>query len=148
MNKLSDGQIAQVLATVDGAEIEQAQVALQKSTNTGVREFAQHMVDEHTASQQTGAALASRNSLVLASSPKTTALRSSGGEVLGKLKDADVSTFDATYIQAQIDQHAEVLQMIDDQLLPAVVNPELRSFVSDARGMVDRHLHTAQQLKK
>jgi putative membrane protein len=148
MNKLSDGQIAEVLATVDGAEIEQAQVALQKSTNTGVREFAQHMVDEHTASKQAGAELASRNSLTLASSPKSTTVRATGGEMLGKMKAADVSTFDATYIQAQIDQHSEVLQMIDDQLLPAVVNPELRTFVSNARGMVERHLHQAQQLEQ
>src|SRR3954470_1052442 len=54
MTKLSDGQIAQILATVDTAEIEQAQLALDHATDPNVRDFATHMVEQHTAAKQAG----------------------------------------------------------------------------------------------
>jgi len=146
--KLSDGQILKVLSTVDQGEINQAQVALKKTNDTRIREFATHMVDEHTASMQTGAQLASRDSLTLSDSPKSTALQASGDQMLEKLNAAEGATFDATYVDGQIDQHAEVLDLIDHQLLPAVVNADLRDSINNARGMVARHLEQAKTLKK
>jgi putative membrane protein len=148
MNKLTDGQIAKVVATVDGAEIEQAQIALKKTSDASIREFATHMVDEHTASKQAGAQLASRDSLELSDSPKSVALQASGAQMLEKLNGAEGATFDALYVDGQIDQHAEVLQMIDDQLLPGVVNADLRASLTNARAMVQHHLDQARQLKK
>jgi putative membrane protein len=148
MTKLSDGQIAQILATVDTGEIEQAQVALQKASDTNVRAFATQMVDEHTASKQAGAQLASQASMTLAESPKATELQSKGQQMLDKLKQTDAATFDKTYIDGQVEQHAEVLQMIDDQLLPAVQQPALRDHLNTARGMVHHHLEQARQLQK
>jgi putative membrane protein len=148
MNKLTDGQIAKVLATVDGAEIEQAQVALKKTSDTSIRAFATHMVDEHTAAKEAGAQLASRDSLALSDSPKSVALEASGAQMLEKLNGAEGATFDATYVDGQIDQHAEVLQMIDAQLLPGAENGDLRESLTNARAMVQHHLDQARQLKK
>lgn len=147
-NKLSDGQILKVLSTVDEGEIAQAQVALKKTNDQRIRDFATHMVDEHTAATQAGAQLASRDSLTLSDSPKSTALQASGDQMLEQLNAAEGATFDATYVNGQIDQHAEVLQLIDQQLLPAVVNAELRDSINNARGMVARHLDQAKALKK
>jgi len=148
MTKLSDGQIAEILSTVDSGEIEQAQVALQRATRPEVRDFATHMVDQHTASKQAGAQLASQSGLTPAPSPKAAELKAASEKMLQTLNAADASNFDITYVDGQIAQHATVLKMIEDQLTPAVNDSALRDQLSTARGMVQRHLDQARQLNK
>jgi putative membrane protein len=148
LTKLSDGQIAAILTTVDDAEIEQAQVALQHATNPEVRAFATHMVEQHTAAKQAGAQLAAQAALKPVESPKSQELQAAGAQTLARLKAADHANFDITYLSAQIEQHAEVLKLIEDQLLPAVNAPALRDHLSTARGMVQQHLDEARRIQK
>jgi putative membrane protein len=148
MTKLTDGQIAQIVAAVDSAEIEQAQLALSKTQTPDVRAFATHMVDQHTASKQTGEQLASQAGLTLAQSPKSEEMGVRGTQMLERLKAADASNFDKTYIDGQIEEHAEVLTMLDDQLIPAVTQPTLRDHLTNARGMVQQHLDQARKIQK
>jgi len=144
LSKLTDGQIAKILSTVDSAEIEQAQTALEKASNPDVRAFATHMVEQHTAAKQKGEQLG----LTASESPKSQELQAKGAKTLEQLKAADPATFELAYIDAQIQQHDEVLTMIEKQLLPAVEQPGLRDFLGEARGMVERHLEQARQLRK
>jgi putative membrane protein len=148
MTKLTDGQIAQILAAVDEAEIEQAQLALEKSTDAGVRGYASHMIEQHTAAKETGARLASQSGLQLAESPKAKELQVKGSQMLEQLKAADAKNFDITYLHAQADQHAEVLALITDQLQPAVSDATLRDHLANARAMVTQHLDKAKELQK
>lgn len=147
MTKLSDGQIAEILTTVDSGEIEQAQLALNKATDPEVRAFATHMVEQHTASKQAAAQLTSQT-LRPAQSPKSKELQAAGVQTLERLNSADASNFDVSYIAAQIEQHADVLKLIEDQLLPAVNEPALRDYLGNARGMVQQHLDRARQIQK
>lgn len=148
LTKLTDGQIAQILVAVDEAEIEQAKLALEKSTDADVRSYASHMVEQHTAAKDAGARLASQQSLKLDESPKTQELQTKSSKMLEQLKAADAKNFDVTYLQAQVDQHAEVLTMIKDQLQPAVNDTVLRDQLQSAQAMVTEHLEKAKQLQK
>jgi predicted outer membrane protein len=51
-------------------------------------------------------------------------------------------------MDGQIEQHATVLKLIEDQLTPAVNTPALRDQLSNARGMVQQHLDQARQIQK
>lgn len=146
LTKLSDGQIAQILAAVDTAEIEQAQLALKKATSEETRGYANHMIEQHTASKETGARLAAQSGLKLAESPKEQELQVKGSKVLEQLKAADDKNFDVTYLHAQIEEHAEVLDLIKGQLQPAVDDAGLRDQLAAARVMVEQHLDKAKQL--
>lgn len=148
MNKLSDGQIAHILAAVDNAEIEQAQLALEKATNPDVKGYASHMIEQHTAAKETGARLASQSGLQVAESPKAKELQVKGTQMLEQLKAADANNFDITYLHGQEEQHAEVLTLITDQLQPAVSDPTLRDHLANARAMVSEHLEKAKQLRQ
>jgi putative membrane protein len=144
LTKLTDGQITKILATVDTAEIEQAQVALQKATKPEVRAFANHMIEQHSAAKQKGEQLG----LTAAESPKSQELQAKGTTTLEQLRAADPSTFELTYIDSQIEQHGEVLTMIENQLIPAVAAPALRDHLTEARGMVQSHLEQARKLRQ
>lgn len=148
MDKLSDGQIAAILTTVDDGEIEQAQAALQRATDPEVRDFASHMIDQHTASKRAGAQLAAQTGIKPVDSPKSKELQASGAQQLQLLNSAEQTNFDITYLSGQIEQHTAVLKLIEDQLLPAVNLPALRDQLQNARGMVQAHLDQARQIQK
>lgn len=148
LTKLSDGQIAGILSAVDDGEISQAQLARSKAQKAETRDFANHMIEQHTTSKQTAAQLAAQTGLKPADSPKAKELQQTSDKMLADLKAADENNFDITYVDGQIEQHAEVLKLIKDQLLPAVNDATLREQLTSARGMVEQHLEQARKLKQ
>jgi putative membrane protein len=106
------------------------------------------MVEQHTAAKQAGAHVISRTGLMPSESPKSKELQAAGKQHLERLNAADDANFDITYLTGQIEQHATVLKLIEDQLLPAVNDPTLRDQLQNARGMVQQHLDQARQIQK
>jgi putative membrane protein len=147
MAALTDGQILQVLANVDSGEIEQAQVALTKATSPAVRQFAQHMLDQHTQSKQEGQTLASETKIIPSPSEPAQEVRTKGATVLDKLNTADTASFDSTYMNSQLQQHKDVLKMLDEKLLPSASSPELRTTLEKVKAMVQHHIEMAQQIQ-
>jgi putative membrane protein len=145
--RLSEGQLLQLLASVDTAEIQQAQVALTKATSPQVRNFASDMIEQHSRAKLSGEAFAKQNGLVLHSSPTSQKLERDANEMLAKLQRTDVRHFDDTYVQAQLDQHAEVLSLLDTKWIPAAPSALLGQHLKDARVMVRHHLTHAQELR-
>jgi putative membrane protein len=147
MAALTDGQILQVLANVDSGEIEQAQVALTKATSPAVREFAQHMVDQHTQSRDNGQQLATETKIIPSPSAPADEVRTKGSQVLDKLNSADATNFDSTYMKAQVQQHEDVLKMLDEKLMPSASSPQLRTTLEKVRAMVQHHIEMAKQIQ-
>ena len=143
---LNDGQLLQVLATVDSGEIQQARVALTKASSPQVRNFASDMIEQHTRAKQLGAALSSQHNLALRPSPISEKLDGKGTQTLGQLQSADSRSFDGVYMQAQVKQHDEVLKMLDDKLIPSASHAEVKQQLTEARNMVQQHLTHAKQL--
>ena len=148
VTKLSDDQIANIVVTIDTGEIEQAQIALYRTSDASVRAFATQMLEEHTKAKQAGVRLATDSTVGLAVSPKSRELQAQSQQVIARLNDADGSKFDKTYLDSQIEQHAEVLNLLNDQLIPAATLVALRNYLKDARRMVQRHLEHARELQK
>jgi len=144
---LSDGQILEVLSAVDRAEIEQAQVALTKSQSPRVREFAQHMVDQHGASLREGEQVATSSSLTPSDSAASLDLKPKAAEVLQTLNSSDPASFDHAYMMSQIQQHEEVLKLLSDQMLPAASAPAVRQLATKAHAMVQHHLEQARTIQ-
>lgn len=144
--RLRDGQIVQLLASVDTAEINQGRLALTRATDPRVREYAQHMIDQHSQSKQKGSQLASANNLTPEPSPLAAELESKTTQVLTSFESAKPAAFDSTYMNAQITQHKEVLDIIDSQLIPAAKSPDLSARLSSMRNLVQMHLSEAQRI--
>lgn len=143
--KPSDAQILGILATVDNGEIQQAQVALSRGSDPRVKQFATHMVEEHTNSKQKAAQFASQNNLTPASSATSEQLDRKGKEVVSALNQATPAAFDTTYMKDQIQQHQEVLNMLRDQLTPAA-SSSLAAELPAIQSMVQTHLEQAREI--
>jgi putative membrane protein len=145
---LTDAQIAMILATVDGAEIEQAKLAQKKSKNAGIKKFAAHMIEAHTKAKQKGTTLTKKAKLQPEASEVSTELTGKTSATLTSLKTAEPASFDALYISAQAAQHEEVLSLVDSRLLPSATGEELKSFLGETRTMVESHVTEAKTLQQ
>jgi putative membrane protein len=145
---MTDGQIAKITTLVNTGEVEQAQLAKTKAKNAAVKKFATMMINQHTQANQNGAQLAKKASLTPEDSPAAMELQSKATQTLESLKSADATMFDSAYMSAQVTQHQEVLDMLDNKLIPAATNPELKTELQTTRTMVQRHLTDAQAIQQ
>jgi len=147
IQSLTDAQILKVTETVNSGEIEQAKLAKSKAKSAPVKQFAAHMITQHTKANQQGSKLAKQEQLVPAESPTATEVGIQGAATLEKLKATVPAEFDKTYVDAQVEQHTAVLKMLGDQLIPSASDPALRAQLEEARKMVEQHLSDARTLQ-
>jgi putative membrane protein len=123
-------------------EIESSQLALQMSTNPGVRNFANTIIADHTSlGQQVGAAAASAGL-----SPPPPGLLPAQQSMLDQLHAAGSGpSFDVAYQQAQISAHQEAIQLMQNYAAQGDV-PALRTVAGQAIPVMQRHLAMAQAL--
>ena len=89
-------------------EIESSEVALDKATKDDVRQFAQHMIDDHTAAGEKMKAAAAADGVT-----PPAALADKEQAVLDKLQAAEGAEFDAAYIAAQVAAHDEAVALFE-----------------------------------
>ncbi|HKU41328.1 MAG TPA: DUF4142 domain-containing protein [Polyangiales bacterium] len=143
---LRDTQIVQVTQSADQAEIEQAGVARNKARDTRVKAFAEQMFQQHTRSKQESAELARKANLAPEDSRAAAELQAQARTTLQLLRTIDASQFDATYLNSQVQQHTELLKLLDEQLIPSASNTDLKAALRDMRSVVARHLSDAKEL--
>jgi putative membrane protein len=145
---LTDGQILAVLMAVDSGEISQGQLALSQGSDMRVRDFGATMVSMHMASSARVMTLQASLGLTPAESALSRMLTDDATATRMRLATLTGAAFDRAYIDAQVMQHARVLDVIDSALLPNATRGELRMALSnDVRPMVASHLQQARDLQ-
>ena len=137
---LTDAQIAAITDSVNSAEIEQAEIAQNKSTNDQVRSFAAMMIAHHGQAKSQQTAL----KLDAAQSPLSQQLAQESRATLETLKAKNGSDFDRAYMQAQVEGHQKALDTIKNDLQPSARDPELRSYLESLTPQVAEHLEQAK----
>jgi len=143
---LTDPQIVDVLIAVNAGEVEQNTFAVTRAQAPEVRSTAQNFAAAHTEVLAEVEEVASQQSIAPEESPISKKLKKASKHTLGKLESADAAEFDTVFVQSQIKVHDQVLDIIDEQLLPAVRNPELRTLTQKNREAVAGHLEQLRSL--
>jgi putative membrane protein len=143
---LTDPEIASVALTANMGEIEQGDIAETKAQNPAVVALATMLVDMHTAAEQRENALATTLSITPQDNAISSQLRSASSSIVMQLNSASTGDFDAVYVRAQVQVHEQVLDTIDNVLLPDVTNAMLRAELMTTRGEVESHLTAARAL--
>jgi putative membrane protein len=145
--RLTDAQIVKITDIVNSGEVEQAKVAKQRAKNPAVKKFAAQMITQHSQAKEQGNKIAKQTKLEPQDSPVGDELASKGTKTLESLKAADADAFDRTYMESQVEQHQEVLDHLDNHLIPEATTPQLKADLQKARTMVERHLTSAKQIQ-
>ncbi|HSH39120.1 MAG TPA: DUF4142 domain-containing protein [Chthoniobacterales bacterium] len=144
----NDAQIAMIAVTADNVDIEAGKLAVQKSENKAVKEFAETMVRDHSAVNAKAIALATKLGVTPEESETSKSLKAGGEKMLAKLKAMKGSDFDKAYVDNEVSYHEAVASVLDNTLLPNTKNAELKSLLESARPIFLSHLDHAKMLQQ
>jgi putative membrane protein len=122
------------------AEIATGKLAAQKGQSPAVKQFGQHMVDEHTQLESEGSTLAQAKGMKPPSSPD---LKHQAAML--KLQAVSGDSFDRDYIQQMVKDHTDTLKLLQDTASQAS-DAQLRQLAQKAIPHVQEHLQSAQRL--
>lgn len=145
--QLNDAQIAAFLGAANKAEIDSSQL-VKKSKNADVKKLAAEMIKDHTAADKKGKALMAKASIQPdASAEDVKTLESKAQAAIDQLKGLKGAELDKAYVDAQVTMHQEVIDAVDQRLLPAAQNADLKAFMSEIRPKLQAHLDHAKALQ-
>jgi putative membrane protein len=121
-------------------EIQSSELALDKSRDDRVREFAQHMVRDHTqASEKLKAAAGSI--------PLPTALDPEHAKMLQQLQQISGTDFTRNYVQMQFEGHQKAVSLFDSYAQGGD-NAELKEFAQKTAPTLRNHLQQITQVRQ
>ncbi len=141
---------AEVLAFVTMINLNEVLAAAQAGTEKAspqVLEYAKKLHKEHGKGVQETLKLGQRIGVTPIETAAVTQLRIKGAEELGALVPLDGEPFGAAYIDAMIKGHAEVQDMIDNQLLKNAQSEAVKKHLAETRSHVAMHLDEAKKLQ-
>jgi putative membrane protein len=122
------------------AEIELSQMALQKSNNEEIKQFAQRMIDDHTKANEELQELAANKGVTLPSEPDED--QKETAEELSELSDED---FDEEYMDVQVSDHETVIGFFEIEADEGS-DADVIAFASKTLPKLRAHLEMAESI--
>lgn len=135
----TDPQIAHIAYTAGAIDIEAANLALSKSTNPAVTEFAQSMVDDHQAVNEQALALVEKLGVTPEDNATSQALTAAAEAKRAELAALEGEAFDAAYIDNEIAYHRQVNDALANLLIPSAQNAELKGLLETGLTLFQGH---------
>ena len=144
---ISDANIVAIVSVADGLDIDYGKIALSKSKNKQVREFAQRMVTDHTAVQKGAGELAGKLGVTPEDNETSQGLAEGGVKVKAQLNKLKGKDFDKYYIDNEVSYHALVVNATENMLIPGAQNEELKAMLVSVLPLFKKYLEHAQQIQ-
>jgi putative membrane protein len=146
-SQMGDAEVAHVAVTANTLDIEGGQLAKDKAENAEVKQFAERMITDHTSANNEANALAQRVSLSPADNQTSQQMKADHERAKTELQSKSGAEFDRAYIQHEVTMHQNVLNALDQTLIPNAQNPELKALLQKIRPVIENHLQMAQQIQ-
>ena len=143
----TDGQILQIVRTLNDAEIKQAKYALDNADNTQVKVVAQSILNDHEDANKKVDNLL-KGDLNLADSPLNDTIAKQAEATFEMLDELEDAQLDCRYLQKQAEQHEMALDTIKNDLAPDAKNAEVKAFLTATAPTLEHHMHAAQDAMK
>jgi len=143
----TDAQIASIVVTANQVDIDAGKLAREKASNPQVRKFAEQMITDHTGVNKSATELVTKLGVTPQDNPTSQALKAGGDKNLAKLRGLDSAAFDKAYIDHEVAYHQQVLDAVDQTLIPSAKNAELKALLVKVRPAFVAHLEHAKQLR-
>jgi|SRR5436190_6260147 len=137
-----DSRALSNLIEANMAEVEAGKLAQQKAQNPEVKQFGQHMVDEHGKMLSELQKMAESKGVKAPASPDR-----KHQAAMKKLQSADGARFDEAYAQQMVKDHQDTLKLVQKTAKDAK-DAELKAAAQKAAPDVQEHLKMAQGLSK
>ncbi len=135
-----DKEFANLAAHANRGEIEIGNVAQQKASNDGVKQFAKRMVEDHTNASQEMKNWASQNNFTLPSG-----LTADDSSTKSSLSSSSGSQFDQKYIQSQLKDHKQVISAFEKEVQDGQ-DPQLKQMAARMLPVLQDHVRIAEDI--
>ena len=138
--KPADHEFMSQAAQANFAEIDAGRLAMGRTVNPGIRDYAQHMVDDHSASNLELRDLASKKNFLLPEMPDQSHLKRAG-----KLGELSGNEFDRKYMELMVDDHIQAVKLFDKNTTGAS-DPDVRAWAATTLPKLIDHLTMSRDL--
>ena len=145
---LSDAESASVAVVANQIDIEFAEMAIKKSRNAEILDFAKRMVQDHQAVIGQASALVSKLGVQPQDNPISQSMLADARLTQKELRKAPRKAFDARYIANEVAYHKAVIEAIRDVLVPNTENGELKELLQTVLPALEAHLGHAEMVQK
>jgi putative membrane protein len=146
-NELSDAEVAFVAVVANQIDIDYAQIALKKSEDKDIKDFAQRMAEDHKAIIEQAAALAQKLGVVPKANAVSQSLLDGAEKTKKELERASKKDFDKKYIDNEVAYHKAVIDAVKNLLIPETENAELKELLHAVLPALEVHLEHAEMVQ-
>ena len=143
---LTDANIAAIVVGANKIDISAARLALEKSENPAIREFATRMVADHNSVLDAAVELVTRLGVTPVENDLVTALSKQSAEHEAQLMQLDGADFDKAYIDHEVAYHEAVIAVVNDTLIPGAQNTELKDTLISVVPAFEAHLEHSKMV--
>ncbi len=144
--KPTDPQIAHIAYTAGEIDIEAAKLALKKTQNKDVRDFADDMVRDHEAVNKQALDLVKKLKVKPEDNATSKSLVASAKEERAKLAKLKGAAFDKAYIDNEVAYHKQVNSALETVLIPSASNADLKSLLETGLKVFQGHEQHAEHV--
>jgi putative membrane protein len=144
---LNDAQVAHVAVTASSIDSAAGVTAQSKARHADVKAFARMMVQDHAGVNKQAVALATRLGVTPEDNDVSRSLQDGAKQAADGMNGLTGAAFDKAYIDREVAYHQAVLDALDQTLVPATQNAELKKLLQDARPNFVAHLERAKQIQ-
>jgi putative membrane protein len=142
--QLNDAEIAHVAVVANQIDIDYAKIAMDRSKNPEVREFAQTMIADHNAIIEQAVALVTKLGVEPQDNAVSQSLLKQAEATTKMLKAAKGVAFDKAYVDNEVAYHQAVIDAVKGVLIPQSQNAELKALLKVALPILETHLGHAK----
>ena len=143
----TDPQIAAIVVAANQGDIDAAKVAKSRAKAKDVKEFANTMIRDHEAVNKQAKSLVKKLNVKPEENPTSKSLEQGGKQNVANLKKLKGPEFDKAYAEHEVAYHQQVLDAIDNTLIPNAKNPELKGLLEKVKPAFQAHLDHAKKLE-
>jgi putative membrane protein len=143
----TDAQIVGIVAAADNVDIDYAKLAISKTNDKQVKDFAQQMITDHGAVQKAVNGLATKFNVSPEDSETSNSLKTQAQQMTQKLQGLSGKAFDRAYIDNEVAYHQVVINATKTVLIPSAQNAELKSALEGAEPLFEGHLQHAERVQ-
>lgn len=146
--KLTDPEIASVAVTANKIDIDYAKIAIKKSKNAQVVDFAKTMAKDHGAVIDQAVALVTKLGVTPKDNATSKSLNAQAVKTRKMLNSKSGKAFDKAYVDNEVAYHTAVIGAVENVLIPDATNKELHDLLVSAVPLFKAHLEHAKMIQK
>jgi len=143
---LNDFEIAHVAYTADLIDIRYAHLALAKSKNPVVIEFAETMIRDHTAVNEQALALLEKLNAQPQDNFLSQQLNAQADKLVDEMSALSGEAFDKRYAENELAYHQSVNALVGGTFIPNIENPEVKALFEQALKIFQTHEQHAEKM--